>query len=906
MSSNSRFDSGSLVHQLDRVVDAGFLAVLFVAPYVMGGRHPIGRLVFVGLAVAIAVAWSARQCLAPKHRWVHSPAQWVLGGGVLICLAQLVPWPAAWIERLSPQIGVVLPSAAQTPATDFFLPWSRLSLVPAETLGGLVMFVAYGLLFLVACQRIHSLGDVERFLKWIAGSAILMAVVGLLQYLAGNGKFLWIYDHPYRNPDLHVLGSFVNRNHFAHFLALGIGPLIWWVITKLNQDEHGAQARDRFAANRSRSTGSSLVLPLLMLALGVVLFAGLMSLSRGGAVAIAAAICVSCIFLARASLLKLRYCLWGAGAAALILGALMIHGLDAVEGRLDDLTAGSIDELDTKQIRRLLWKANMAAFVDHPWLGIGVGTHRYFYPLYLTQYFDKDFTHAESGYLQIASETGVAGLVLLLSALGLILMSAARLFFLPGEARHRHGHHGEAGGRTRYLACSAAVVAGLAASIVHSVADFVWYIPACIAVTVMLIACLVRMCQLWKAETSAHERPHVGPSRKVGVALLSVSVLVGGSLVYNRVGPALAAPSWDRYLHASVIVGEKRQDEFLLAPVQTSGELAAQTEAMIRHLESVVRYDRHHVRAHLRLAGLYLRRFEQLQMASDNAMSLNQLGEAAIASQFASRSELDAWLDRAVGPNRVKFDQALWHVRRGLALCPLQGEGYVYLSELCFLNGGDRARKTAHVQQALRVRPGGEGVLFAAGKDAMLLGDFDSAVEYWRRCYHKDGRYKRQLVDLLSSLVPIEFFIEVFEPQFGDWPMLLSHFLATMSPEQQQRFSNHFARHGLRDISELQGDDLTDRWLSLRAMHARMKQIPEALYCSRKAFESAPHEKRVRRVLGEDLLTAEQFEEAVVHLRWVEDRTQDDAQLRALLERAIRGRARQVSDTEPGQRSPRH
>ena len=66
-----------------------------------------------------------------------------------------------------------------------------------------------------------------------------MASFGPLQFLAGNGKFFWFYEHPFTDTCGECQGEFSNRNHFAQFLAfLGIGPLIWWL-----QDAMRRQAR---------------------------------------------------------------------------------------------------------------------------------------------------------------------------------------------------------------------------------------------------------------------------------------------------------------------------------------------------------------------------------------------------------------------------------------------------------------------------------------------------------------------------------------------------------------------------------------------------------------------------------------------------------------------------------------
>src|SRR4029079_8994095 len=104
------------------------------------------------------------------------------------------------------------------------------------------------------------------------------------------------------------------------------------------------------------------------------------------------------------------------------IGLLSVHGYDQVARRLDDVTEGSMDDIDQGRIRRNLWAANVAAF-EAGWLtGAGAGSHCDVCPVYLPQSFTKEYTHAENGYLQIATENGVGGIVLL--TVGLLLCGA--------------------------------------------------------------------------------------------------------------------------------------------------------------------------------------------------------------------------------------------------------------------------------------------------------------------------------------------------------------------------------------------------------------------------------------------------------------------------------------------------
>ena len=100
-----------------------------------------------------------------------------------------------------------------------------------------------------------------------------------------------------------------------------------------------------------------------------------------------------------------------------------------------------------------------------------------------------------------------------------------------------------------------------------------------------------------------------------------------------------------------------------------------------------------------------------------------------------------------------------------LNLGPTQGLGYVYLARLCVLDGPDAASaKKAYINQALTVRPYNGSVLFEAGKEASLAADMPQAIDYWRRSFRNSPAHRAQLIDMLATRVPIEFFLDGFQP----------------------------------------------------------------------------------------------------------------------------------------------
>ena len=357
--------------------------------------------------------------------------EWLLLAGLAIIILQLVPLPDLLLDRLSPTIRQLLPlwTASADSATGFGV-WNTISLAPVETRGGLVTYLACAMLFLVVVQRIRSIEDIERLLRWVALAAIGMASLGLLQFLFGNGKFLWLYEHPSRTTFGVVKGTFANQNHFAHFLALGMGPLIWW-FQRLSAGNTAPSSGRRWSDCSQWSDGISGFSPhargivrlalgnprtqcqVLVVGIGIVALAGTLTFSRGGNIALclAAVVCLT-VFL-RTGLVGRKSLFAIAGLVLIVGAALALHGYEPLARRLSTLRdSRSIEELC--QGRAALWKAHQAAIPHFPVLGTGVGTHSEVYPVYMTEYFDAVFTHGESGYLHLLLETGFAGFACLL------------------------------------------------------------------------------------------------------------------------------------------------------------------------------------------------------------------------------------------------------------------------------------------------------------------------------------------------------------------------------------------------------------------------------------------------------------------------------------------------------------
>ena len=855
--------------RLLQLVDAGLIGVIFVAPLLMGGRGDIGRLVYVSLVCFAAVCWLGRQCLLADARWRWSGLEWVLIGGVLLVVLQLTPQTRALLPLWSPQ------AAAEPPLGV----WNQLTLSPEATRGGLITFVAHGLLFLVLVQRIRDVQDVKRLVRWLALAAVGMAILGLAQLLFGNGKFLWIYEHPSRDTYRVVKGTFQNQNHFAHFLALGIGPLLWWLHCLWT-----AAPRASFRAGGS-SGRREIPKHALTIGLGLVAFAGLLTFSRGGVIAMFAATAISLGLLIWRGMLGKKSLVAIGGLAVVTGGALMIYGYEPLAARLSTLRdSRSLDELS--QARRALWAAHLRVIPQFALSGTGVGSHPYIYPTYMEEDFDVEFTHGENGYLHLMVETGISGLVLLLAAAATILFWCGRLVRCTGESE--------------FLALAAALLPGLAASLLHSLGDFVWYIPACLSLTIVLAACVCRLYQLNASGTDGERlSPRIVWRHRLrrwfldggeiavprGAWVVASAGLIGLaiSLIAGRLPSALAAPHWEAYFKLA------RAAKHATAEA-TPAELAEQSAAMAGHLAETLRRAPYHPRANLRMAAMCLSQFDVRQQHSENPMPLSQIRDAALASQFPTREAQDQWLAAATGENRRLLDSALRHAQAALRLCPLQGEGYVYLAELAFLTSASPQLKHAFVDQALRVRPYSGVVLLAAGGEAALVEDHERALRYWKQAFHLDREQQTRIIEMLAFQTPADVFLEHFRPDREGLGRLYRFYRARALPDPAKYVGTRYVAELESEAQHRDGATAAALWDSAGEVYGHLGDTRKVAECAQQAVFHTPDDFARRRRLAGALLNNHQYDEAIQQLQWCLARRPDDAGLRQDLERVNRHR----------------
>ncbi len=827
-------------------------------PLILGGRHPLGRFTYLALVSLLSLCWVLQSNGNEKVSWRPTRVGWLLVAGAVLCIIQMLPLPEQTIQLVSPYQSKLLAHWSPEVAAALPLqPWRQISLTPHATWLGLGMFVAHAMLFCVLVQRFQDLDRIRQWLHWIAIAGLGMALLGLLQYASRTERFTWLFEHYSRPANIDVTGPFVNSNHYAHFLALTIGPLVWWLL-ELNQPTKAGPTGNKFGGQQSRNS----LFPIAAgAALAVVGIAGLMAHSRGGILVMFAGLFVAISLCVWRGVLTSRAWYVMGGVALLMLVGLGIHGYEEVRREVQSMT--SVESIDHLAARRNIWQANLETAKHFLVFGTGIGSHGQVYEHFFPHFSLVHFSHAESSILQVLSETGVMGAGLLLVGIGYLAA-----WIVPAIRASA----------TNVATYSIAVAAGLVVSLTHAVFDFPWHIPSCMALAIMFAAAACALCEhAQPASNPSSPTPRRNPSTDFAT-IPRWGMVIGLALLLFctqfHFGPAMAGNEWFRYrkaslqsrsmLHTQLTTSKDQQErrEKLSQSMYLSGRRMAQI------LERVIQHDPNHLKAHSRLATTCVQLFNHLQLNSENAMDLSQIRDAAVASKFDSRESLDQWLQAAVGDRRWLLDKARYHALRALDICPLEGRDYLNLAELGFLDGLTESGSSELVQAAVRVKPYDGAVLFAVGRQAALTGDTESALTSWRKSFQFSREYRLAIMNALAPIIPPEFFVNQFEPDAEGLQQLFSLYRSRDMRDQARTVAPLVLQHLAESAEEHSGIRAANDWHRSRDVCRYTGDLDGALRCAQKAVEVAPNWYNGRIALAEEWMARENYEPAIREYTW--------------------------------------
>lgn len=368
----------------NKLIYIGLLLLLVLTPLPYGTVEVWSTTLWELLVFALALLWGCDVVQTGRLTLARNPLALPLLGLLLLAIAQLLPL-----------------SAGRPLTYDTYATWQA----AVKILASLLFFLLFAT---------YAPTDERRR----TAAKVIIAVCTLIAFIAIGqsymGKMLWPRGS---------FGPFVNRNHFAGFLELGIGLAGGLLI--------GRGTRREWLAVYASA--------LLVMCAGLVL-----SASRGGALALGAEL----VFLVAIAAPgwsneqgseKSRAGLLIRAAAALLLGAGTIGGavwLVGSEGLVANFSQlekeGQTESLD-KYSRRDIWNASWQMIKAHPIAGVGLGAFQFAYTRYDLSSGSQRVEQAHNDYLQILADGGVIGGVLALCFLELLFLHG----FLLANTRDR-------------------------------------------------------------------------------------------------------------------------------------------------------------------------------------------------------------------------------------------------------------------------------------------------------------------------------------------------------------------------------------------------------------------------------------------------------------------------------------
>jgi O-antigen ligase len=317
------------------------------------------------------------------------------------------------------------------------------------------VLAALGWLVLFVATWLTSIDD--RVSRWLMVSLILIgafeAVYGLVQSLGGV-DYIGSY---FRGRGRIATGTLIARAHYAGLLNMLLPLYLAYLVV-------GSGAR-----RRGRSSEEGARLWFFVIAGSFVGLAVLLSLSRGGALALIATL----LFVAVLSRRRSRG-VRGSSASTVVPMVLLVAIL-ALGGAIG--LEALLERVDADQLggRPTLYRTTLRMIADQPIQGVGPGMFEWVFPAYRpADLVNKRFVHVHNDYMEIAVEWGVPLALIFWGFVAWRWISSCRVF-----VRTRDPWRGTV---------ALATAAGIFSILVHSLVDFNLHIPSNLMVFALLLA----------------------------------------------------------------------------------------------------------------------------------------------------------------------------------------------------------------------------------------------------------------------------------------------------------------------------------------------------------------------------------------------------------------------------------
>lgn len=450
----------------ERVCLTLFCVWLAWLPLPFGSNIARARLPLIAVPLFLCAISAAIRLYATRDRAVavEPTRPWVFWGTgsvlfIAVCALQLVPLPPSVLRVVSPQAHAIWSGASRVAALAG-VPVSMihpLTVDPPATKLELFRLAALIATFLTAALLVRTHSRRVAVASVLCAAASFEMLYGLRESALQRYEIWgWVNRLIFNR----VTGTFVNPNHFAHYLSIVL-PLALFLVA--------SSWRSTAPPDVPLARRLALLIEHHVLAAGFAFLATLacvvgmlLAQSRGALLALIAGV------LAIAALLpgrRVTRVALSAGAGGVLLVALVLFlGPERTVARF----VPNQFERETFVGRRVGIAAAVGVWQRFPILGSGLGTFERVVSMEQRQDSDKIYHHAHNDYAEIAATTGTVGALIAFVTLAAGYLGLLRLTFGDGASSLAW----------RRRAFQAAVLASLTIAMVHALFDFNFFIPS--------------------------------------------------------------------------------------------------------------------------------------------------------------------------------------------------------------------------------------------------------------------------------------------------------------------------------------------------------------------------------------------------------------------------------------------
>ena len=454
-----------LITAVERGCVTILLAWLAWLPLPFGSIVPRARLPLIGVPLLICAIASVARLLGTRERTSSArPTQawtiWAGGAALLLVVGalQLVPMPPGLLRPLSPESEAIWSAASRVTRLAGVVVSNAhpISLDPRATALELFRIAALLAAFTASALLIRTHTQRVLLATVLCATAMFESLYGLREAALQRYEIWgWVNRLIFNR----VTGTFVNPNHFAHYLAivlplaLFLAAFAWHVSGK--DDVPMSRRLAMLLERRVVMTSFALIAAIACVA-GI-----LLAQSRGALLALCAGLFFTGALLPGRRIARMA--LAAIGGIVLVVALVVYLGPERTVARF----VPSEFERQTLVGRRIGIAAAFSLWQRFAIFGSGLGTFESVVSMEQKQDLEKIYHHAHNDYMELAATGGTLGFVVFVVALVGGYVALLRMTF---------GTSTELTWRRR--AFQVAALASLTIAMVHALIDFNFFIPS--------------------------------------------------------------------------------------------------------------------------------------------------------------------------------------------------------------------------------------------------------------------------------------------------------------------------------------------------------------------------------------------------------------------------------------------